>query len=38
VRDVQIRLLLGETRHPSEGEIAREAQEAAAHFFMIYGM
>ena len=38
VRDVQIRLLLGEDRRPDEIEIAKEAKTAADQFFTLFGM
>jgi AcrR family transcriptional regulator len=37
VRDVQIRLLLGEDIHPSETEVGKEAARATNQFFAIYG-
>ncbi|KQT50854.1 TetR family transcriptional regulator [Aureimonas sp. Leaf454] len=37
VRDVQIRLLLGEPLAPTEGEIARDAGRATEQFFALYG-
>ena len=37
VRDVQIRLLLGEDIHPSETEVGKEAARATEQFFAIYG-
>jgi len=37
VRDVQIRLLLGEDIHPSEAEVGKEAARATEQFFAIYG-
>lgn len=38
VRDVQIRLLLGETIELGEQEIARDAARATEQFFAIYGV
>jgi AcrR family transcriptional regulator len=38
VRDVQIRLLLGEDIHPSDAEIGKEAARATEQFFAIYGV
>ncbi|MGN6102908.1 MAG: TetR/AcrR family transcriptional regulator C-terminal domain-containing protein [Devosia sp.] len=38
VRDVQIRLLLGEELKPSPGAIEREAQAATEQFFALYGV
>lgn len=38
VRDVQIRLLLGEDIHPAPGEIAEEAKTAADQFFRLFGV
>jgi len=37
VRDVQIRLLLGEARRPDGAEIARDAARAVGQFLTIYG-
>jgi AcrR family transcriptional regulator len=37
VRDVQIRLLLGEAIHPTEAEVGKEAARATEQFFAIYG-
>lgn len=37
VRDVQIRLLLGEARRPDSAEIARDAGRAVEQFLKIYG-
>ncbi len=37
VRDVQIRLLLGEAIHPTDAEIARDAAQATEQFLEIYG-
>ena len=38
VRDVQIRLLLGEAIHPTDAEIARDAAQATEQFLEIYGV